>query len=68
MNESMVSVREKIGRPAITLRTSQMNLPRLIQAINKQLFVNRTYVGNDYVTVEVDDIIHIPMVIRQAWG
>lgn len=66
MNESMTSVREKIGRPAITLRTSQMNLPRLVQSINKQLFINRTYVGNDYVTVEVDDIIHIPLVIRQA--
>ncbi|WP_424356647.1 ATP-binding cassette domain-containing protein [Methanocella sp. MCL-LM] len=66
MNESMTSVREKIGRPAITLRTSQMNLPRLVQSINKQLFINRTYVGSDYVTVEVDDIIHIPMVIRQA--
>lgn len=66
MNESMTSVREKIGRPAITLRTSQMNLPRLVQSINQQLFVNRTYVGSDYVTVEVDDVIHIPNVIRQA--
>ena len=68
LNESMTSVREKIGRPAITLRTSQMNLPRLVQSINQQLFVNRTYVGSDYVTVEVDDIIHIPNVIRQASG
>lgn len=66
LNESMTSVREKIGRPAITLRTSQMNLPRLVQSINQQLFVNRTYLGSDYVTVEVDDIIHIPNVIRQA--
>ncbi len=66
LNESMSSVREKIGRPAVTLRVSPMSQARLVQSINQQLFVNHTYVGEGIVTVEVDDIIHIPGVIRHA--
>jgi ABC-type multidrug transport system ATPase subunit len=66
LNESMTSVREKIGRPAVTLRVSPINQARLVQSINQQLFVNHTYVGDGMITVEVDDIIHIPSVIRHA--
>ncbi|OPY28230.1 MAG: putative branched-chain amino acid transport ATP-binding protein LivG [Methanocella sp. PtaU1.Bin125] len=66
LNESMSSVRMKIGRPAVTLRVSPLSLGRLVQSINQQLFVNHTYVGDGMVTVEVDDIIHIPGVIRFA--
>ncbi len=66
LNESMSSVREKIGRPAVTLRVSPLSQARLVQSINQQLFVNHTYVGEGMVTVEVDDIIHIPGVIRHA--
>ncbi len=66
LNESMTSVREKIGRPAITLRVSPLSQARLVQSINQQLFVNHTYAGEGIVTVEVDDIIHIPGVIRHA--
>jgi ABC-2 type transport system ATP-binding protein len=66
LNESMSSVREKIGRPAVTLRVSPLSQARLVQSINQQLFVNHTYAGDGMVTVEVDDIIHIPGVIRHA--
>ncbi|HUL62210.1 MAG TPA: ABC transporter ATP-binding protein, partial [Methanocella sp.] len=66
LDETMSSIREKIGRPAVTLRVSPLNQGRLVQAINQQLYVNHTYTGDGLVTVEVDDIIHIPAVIRHA--
>ena len=66
LNESMTTIREKIGRPAVTLRVSPLNLDRLVQSIGRELFINHTYVGEGTVTVEVDDIIHIPGVIRHA--
>jgi ABC-2 type transport system ATP-binding protein len=66
LNESMLSVREKIGRPAVTLRVSPLNQSRLAQTLNQLLFVNQIYSGDGLVTIEVDDIIHIPGVIRHA--
>lgn len=66
LNESMTSVREKIGRPAVTLRVSPINQSRLIQSLNQLLFVNQIYAGEGLVTVEVDEIMHIPGVIRHA--
>jgi ABC-2 type transport system ATP-binding protein len=66
LNESMSSVREKIGRPAVTLRVSPLNQSRLVQSLNQLLFVNQIYAGDGLVTVEVDEIIHIPGVIRHA--
>jgi ABC-2 type transport system ATP-binding protein len=66
LNESMTSVREKIGRPAVTLRVSPLNQARLIQSLNQLLFVNHIYAGEGLVTVEVDEIMHIPGVIRHA--
>jgi ABC-2 type transport system ATP-binding protein len=66
LNESMTSVREKIGRPAVTLRVSPLNQARIIQSLNQLLFVNHIYAGEGLVTVEVDEIMHIPGVIRHA--
>ncbi len=66
LNESMTSVREKIGRPAVTLRVSPLNQARLVQTLNQLLFVNQIYAGEGLVTVEVDEIMHIPGVIRHA--
>lgn len=66
LNESMSSVREKIGRPAVTLRVSPLNQSRLVQALNKLLFINQIYAGDGLVTAEVDEIIHIPGIIRHA--
>jgi ABC-2 type transport system ATP-binding protein len=66
LNESMSSVREKIGRPAVSLRVHPMNQPRLVQSMNQLLFVNNIYSGEGIITVEVDSFIHIPGVIRQA--
>jgi len=66
LNESMTSVREKIGRPAVTLRVSPLNQSRLVQSLNQLLFVNQIYAGEGLVTVEVDEIMHIPGVIRHA--
>jgi ABC-2 type transport system ATP-binding protein len=66
LNESMTSVREKIGRPAVTLRVSPLNQARLVQSLNQLLFVNQIYPGEGLVTVEVDEIMHIPGVIRHA--
>jgi ABC-type multidrug transport system, ATPase component len=66
LNESMSSVREKIGRPAVTLRVSPLNQSRLVQSLNQLLFVNQIYAGDGIVTAEVDEIIHIPGVIRHA--
>jgi ABC-2 type transport system ATP-binding protein len=66
LNESMSSVREKIGRPAVTLRVSPLNQSRLVQSLNQLLFVNHIYAGEGLVTVEVDEIMHIPGVIRHA--
>jgi ABC-2 type transport system ATP-binding protein len=66
LNESMTSVREKIGRPAVTLRVSPLNQARLVQSLNQLLFVNQIYPGEGLVTVEVDEIMHIPGVLRHA--
>jgi ABC-2 type transport system ATP-binding protein len=66
LNESMSSVREKIGRPAVTLRVNPLNQARLVQSLNQLLFVNHIYAGEALVTVEVDEIMHIPGVIRHA--
>lgn len=68
LNESMSTVREKIGRPAVTLRVSQLSQARLVQSLNQQLFVNHIYTVDGMITVEVDDLIHIPSVIRHAAG
>jgi ABC-2 type transport system ATP-binding protein len=45
---------------------SPLNQSRLVQTLNQLLFVNQIYAGDGLVTVEVDEIFHIPGVIRQA--
>ncbi len=66
MNESMLSVREKIGRPGIILRVSPINIQKVESILRHQIYANRIQVGEDYILVEVDDYLHIPGIIRQA--
>jgi ABC-2 type transport system ATP-binding protein len=66
MNESMVSIREKIGRPGILLRVSPINIQKVESILRHQIYANRIQVGEDYILVEVDDYLHIPGIIRQA--
>jgi ABC-2 type transport system ATP-binding protein len=66
MNESMSSIRSKIGRPGVLLKLSPMNLQRVAALLRQQLFANRIAVGEDSILVEVDDILHIPAVIRMT--
>lgn len=66
MNESMLSIREKIGRPGIMLRVSPLNIQKVESVLRHQLYANRIQVGEDYILVEVDDFLHIPNIIRQA--
>lgn len=64
MNESMNSIRSKIGRPGVILKLSPLNLQRVAALLRQQLFSNRITVGEDSILVEVEDILHIPAVIR----
>ncbi len=66
MNESMLSIREKIGRPGIMLRVSPINIQKVESILRHQIYANRIQVGEDYILVEVDDYLHIPSIIRQA--
>ncbi len=66
MNESMSSIREKIGRPGIMLRVSPINIQKVESVLRHQIYANRIQVGEDYILVEVDDYLHIPSIIRQA--
>jgi ABC-2 type transport system ATP-binding protein len=66
MNESMLSIREKIGRPGILLRVSPINIQKVESILRHQIYANRIQVGEDYILVEVDDYLHIPGIIRQA--
>jgi ABC-2 type transport system ATP-binding protein len=66
MNESMLSIREKIGRPGIMLRVSPINIQKVESVLRHQIYANRIQVGEDYILVEVDDYLHIPNIIRQA--
>jgi ABC-2 type transport system ATP-binding protein len=66
MNESMLSIREKIGRPGILLRVSPINIQKVESVLRHQIYANRIQVGEDYILVEVDDYLHIPNIIRQA--
>lgn len=66
LNESMSSIREKIGRPALKIKVSPLNIPRLESALRQQIFVNRISSRGDSLTVEVDNVLHIPLVIRHA--
>lgn len=66
MNESMLSIREKIGRPGILLRVSPINIQKVESILRHQIYANRIQVGEDYLLVEVDDYLHIPNIIRQA--
>jgi ABC-2 type transport system ATP-binding protein len=66
MNESMLSIREKIGRPGILLRVSPINIQKVESVLRHQIYANRIQVGEDYLLVEVDDYLHIPNIIRQA--
>jgi ABC-2 type transport system ATP-binding protein len=64
MNESITSIRGKIGRPGVMLKLSPMNVQRVAALLRQQLFANRITVGEDSILVEVDDMLHIPAVIR----
>jgi ABC-2 type transport system ATP-binding protein len=66
INESMSSIREKIGRPGIMLRVSPVNIQKVESILKHQIYANRIQVGEDYLLVEVDDYLHIPNIIRQA--
>jgi ABC-2 type transport system ATP-binding protein len=66
MNESMTSIRSKIGRPGVLLKISPMNVQRVAALLRQQLFANRIATGEDSIMVEVDDILHIPAVIRMT--
>lgn len=66
MNESMLSIREKIGRPGILLRVSPINIQKVESVLRHQIYANRIQVGEDFILVEVDDYLHIPNIIRQA--
>jgi len=66
MNESMLSIREKIGRPGIMLRVSPINIQKVESVLRHQIYANRIQVGEDFILVEVDDYLHIPNIIRQA--
>jgi ABC-2 type transport system ATP-binding protein len=66
MNERMLSIREKIGRPGILLRVSPINIQKVESVLRHQIYANRIQVGEDYLLVEVDDYLHIPNIIRQA--
>ena len=66
MNESITSIREKIGRQGILLRVSPINIQKVESVLRHQIYANRITVGEDYLLVEVDDILHVPNVIRQA--
>jgi ABC-2 type transport system ATP-binding protein len=66
INESMLSIREKIGRPGIMLRVSPINIQKVESVLRHQIYANRIQVGEDYILVEVDDYLHIPNIIRQA--
>jgi|GEM_PF-5219977 len=66
MNESISSIREKIGRQGILLRVSPINIQKVESVLRHQIYANRITVGEDYLLVEVDDILHVPNVIRQA--
>ncbi len=66
MNESMSSIREKIGRPGIMLRVSPINIQKVESVLRHQIYAHRIQVGEDYILVEVDDYLHIPSIIRQA--
>lgn len=66
LNETMLSIRQKISRPAVTFKVSPINRTKLETALRQQIFVNKTVSMDDSVLVEVDDILHIPSVIRQA--
>lgn len=66
MNETMTTIREKIGRPAITFKVSPLNIQKLEAVLNQQLYVNNIYCGHDSILVEVDDVINMPSVIRDA--
>jgi ABC-2 type transport system ATP-binding protein len=66
VNESMTSIRSKIGRPGVLLKISPMNVQRVAALLRQQLFANRIATGEDSIMVEVDDILHIPAVIRMT--
>ncbi|WP_230742100.1 ABC transporter ATP-binding protein [Methanooceanicella nereidis] len=66
LNESVMSIRHKIGKPAVTIKVSPINRAKLEAALRQQMYVNNLYTGEDSIIVEVDDIIHIPVVIRHA--
>lgn len=66
MNESMSSIRSKIGRPGVLLKLSPMNVQRVAALLKQQLFANRIAVGEDSILVEVENILHIPAVIRMT--
>jgi len=66
MNETMRSIREKIGRPGIMLRVSPINIQKIESVLRHQMYANRIQVGEDYILVEVDDYLYIPNIIRQA--
>lgn len=66
MNESMTSIRGKIGRPGVMLKVMPINIQKVESILRHQIYANRIYVGEDTILVEVDDILHIPNIIRQA--
>ncbi len=66
LNESISSIREKIGRPGILLRVSPINIQKVESILRHQIYANRITLGEDYLLVEVDDFLHIPNIIRQA--
>lgn len=66
LNETILSIREKIGRPGILLRVSPVNVQKVEAVLRHQIYANRIQAGEDYIIVEVDDYLHIPGIIRQA--
>lgn len=66
MNETMSSIREKLGRTGIMLRVSPINIQKVESVLRHQIYANRIQVGEDYILVEVDDYVHVPNIIRQA--
>jgi ABC-2 type transport system ATP-binding protein len=66
LDESMTSIREKIGRPSVTFRVSPLEVQKLAGFLRQYIFANAVYVKDDEVTIEVDNTMRIPRIIRDV--
>jgi ABC-2 type transport system ATP-binding protein len=66
MNESMSSIRGKIGRPGVMLSVNSISVPKVESVLRNQIYANRIQAGEGCLLVEVDSYLHIPSIIREA--